>query len=74
MHSSPLTFNIELLTSIFHFRGWPLGCCPLRSLHYFRVATEGRLGIDHPVVAVQAADQFRELRRVGQSRCWTGAV
>jgi hypothetical protein len=23
MHSSPLTFNIELLTSIFNFRGWP---------------------------------------------------
>ena len=28
-------------------------------------ATEGRLGIDHPVVAVQPTDQFSELRRVG---------
>ena len=36
--------------------------------------TKGRLGIDHPVVAVQAADQFRELRRIGQSRGWAGAV
>ena len=38
MHSSPLTFNLEPLTSIFHFRAWPLACCPLRSLHYFRLA------------------------------------
>jgi hypothetical protein len=29
--------------------------------------TEGGLGIDHPVVAVQTADQFREM---GQAGCF----
>jgi hypothetical protein len=41
---------------------------------HLKRATESGLGIDHTVMAVQAADQFRELRRVGQSRCWAGAV
>jgi hypothetical protein len=36
--------------------------------------TEGRLGIDHPVVAVQTPNQFRELLGVGQRCGGTSAV
>ena len=44
---------------------------PLRYLdQHPQRATEGGLGIDHPVVAVQAAHQFRELCRVGETRNW----
>ncbi len=35
--------------------------------------TESGLGIDHPVVAMQAAEQFRELLRVGKSGRRAGA-
>ena len=36
--------------------------------------TEGLLGIDDPVVAVQAAEEFGELLRIGESGCRTGAA
>ena len=41
---------------------------------HLKRATESGLGIDHPVVAVQTANQFRELRGVGESRSWTSTV
>jgi hypothetical protein len=37
-------------------------------------STEGGLGIDDPIVAVQSADEFSELLRVGQTGCRTGAA
>ena len=37
-------------------------------------STEGGLGIDDPVVAVQSTDEFGELLRIGQSGCRTGAA
>jgi len=36
--------------------------------------TEGLLGIDDPVVTVQAAEEFCELLRIGESGCRTGAA
>ena len=36
--------------------------------------TEGGLGIDDPVVTVQAAEEFGELLRIGESGCRTGAA
>ena len=36
--------------------------------------TEGGLGIDDPVVAVQAADEFCELLRIGESGGGAGAA
>jgi len=36
--------------------------------------TEGLLGIDDPVVTVQAAHEFGELLRIGESGCGTGAA
>jgi hypothetical protein len=36
--------------------------------------TEGLLGIDDPVVTVQAANEFGELLRIGESGCGTGAA
>ncbi len=37
-------------------------------------ATEGLLGIDNPVMSMQAADEFCELPRIGESGCGTGAA
>jgi hypothetical protein len=36
--------------------------------------TEGLLGIDDPVEAVQAAEEFGKLLRIGESGCRTGAA
>ena len=36
--------------------------------------TEGLLGIDDPVVTVQAANEFGELLRIGESDCRTGTA
>ena len=36
--------------------------------------TESGLGIDHPVMAMQAAEEFRELLRVGESGRGAGAA
>jgi hypothetical protein len=36
--------------------------------------TEGWLGIDDPVVSVQAAEEFGKLLRIGESGCRTGAA
>ncbi len=36
--------------------------------------TEGGLGIDHPVVAMQTTEQFRELLWVGESRSRAGTL
>ena len=36
--------------------------------------TEGLLGIDDPVVAVQAAEEFGELLGIGESGCRPGAA
>ena len=37
-------------------------------------STEGGLGIDDPIGAVQSADEFTELLGVGQTGCGTGAT
>jgi hypothetical protein len=41
---------------------------------YLQRPTEGLLGIDDPVVAVQAAEEFGKLLRIGESGCRTGAA
>ena len=41
---------------------------------YLQGSTEGLLGIDDPVVAVQAAHEFCELPRIGESGGGAGAA
>ncbi len=50
-----------------------MGVTPKIAQH-LKGTTKGGLGIDHPVVTVQAADQLSELCRVGQSRGGAGAL